>query len=71
MWVPGEESCSVGEFLSLMEHLDRKMNPKREGPYGLLSTIFLRLLRVWRSFEGCAVTLEVLLYEGGVIGEES
>jgi hypothetical protein len=60
-------TASVMRFLSLMEHLDRKMNPKREKAIWIVKYNFLGLLRVCESFELYRHARN--LYEGGVIGE--
>jgi hypothetical protein len=59
--------ASVMRFLSLMEVLDLKLNPKREKPIWIAKFNFLGLLRVCESFVQFNQVRN--LYEGGVIGE--
>ena len=60
-------TASVMRFLSLMEVLDRKLNPKRERPIWIAKFNFLGLLRVCESFVQFKHVRN--LYEGGEIGE--
>jgi hypothetical protein len=60
-------TASVMRFLSLMESLDLKLNPKREKPIWIAKYNFLGLLRICESFEFFRHARN--LYEGGVIGE--
>lgn len=60
-------TASVMRFLSLMEVLDRKLNPKRDKPIWIAKYNFLGLLRTCESFDHFRHARN--LYEGGVIGE--
>jgi hypothetical protein len=60
-------TASVMRFLSLMESLDLKLNPKRQKPIWIAKYNFLGLLRICESFEPFQHARN--LYEGGVIGE--
>jgi hypothetical protein len=60
-------TASVMRFLSLMESLDWKLNPKREKAIWIAKYNFLGLLRICESFELFRHARN--LYEGGVIGE--
>ncbi len=60
-------TASVMRFLSLMESLDLKLNPKREKPIWIAKCNFLGLLRICESFEFFRHARN--LHEGGVIGE--
>jgi hypothetical protein len=60
-------TASVMRFLSLMESLDVKLNPKRKNPIWIAKFNFLGLLRVCGSFARFQHVRN--LYEGGVVGE--
>ncbi len=60
-------TASVMRFLTLMEVLDRKLNPKMSKPIWIAKFNFLGLLRVCESFIQFKHVRN--LYEGGVIGE--
>jgi hypothetical protein len=60
-------TASVMRFLSHVEFLDLKLNPKRDKPIWIAKFNFLGLLRVCESFEHFRHARN--LYEGGVIGE--
>jgi hypothetical protein len=60
-------TASVMRFLSLIDVLDLKFNPKREKAIWLVKYNFLGLLRICESFDIFRHARN--LYEGGVIGE--
>jgi hypothetical protein len=60
-------TASVMRFLSKMELLDQRLNPKREKPIWIAKFNFLGLLRVCESFVEFQQVKN--LYEGGEIGE--
>jgi hypothetical protein len=60
-------TASVMRFLSRIEVLDKKLNPKRVKPIWIAKFNFLGLLRVCEPFVEFKHVQK--LYEGGVIGE--